>query len=58
MAKVLIIGASQGIGLEALKCALKAGHTVRAFSRSANKIPVSDANLEKRGGDALDRGSC
>ncbi|VTZ26641.1 Epimerase [Methylocella tundrae] len=55
MATVLIIGASKGIGLETLKCALNAGHTVRALSRSANKIPISHANLEKITGDALDR---
>jgi putative NADH-flavin reductase len=53
--KVLIVGASKGIGLETLKCALKAGHRVRAFSRSADKIPVSDVNLERQTGDALDR---
>ena len=55
MTKVLIIGASKGIGLETLKHALNAGHAVRAFSRSADTIPVSDGNLERRAGDALDR---
>ena len=55
MATVLIIGASKGIGLETLKCALNAGHTVRALSRSADTIPASHANLEKIAGDALDR---
>ena len=30
MAKVLIIGASRGIGLETVNAALKAGHSVRA----------------------------
>ena len=29
MATVLIIGASRGIGLETMKAALKAGHSVR-----------------------------
>jgi NAD(P)-dependent dehydrogenase (short-subunit alcohol dehydrogenase family) len=35
MAKVLIIGASRGIGLETVQTALLAGHSVRALARSA-----------------------
>ena len=35
MARVLIIGASKGIGLETTRQALEAGHRVRALSRSA-----------------------
>ena len=54
MAKVLIIGASRGIGLEAVKAALLAGHNVRALARSAASIPIQNANLEKVSGDALD----
>jgi len=50
---VLIIGASKGIGLEAARQALKAGHQVRAFARSAAGIEISDPNLEKVSGDAL-----
>jgi putative NADH-flavin reductase len=57
MAKVLIIGASRGIGLETLKQALEAGHQVRAMARSANRIPVSHPRLEKVSGDALDSGA-
>ena len=57
MATVLIIGASRGIGLEALKYALKSGHKVRALARSAASIPVSHHDLEKVTGDALDRGA-
>jgi putative NADH-flavin reductase len=53
MSKVLIVGASRGVGLEAVKCALKAGHKVRALARSAD-IPVSHPGLEKIVGDALD----
>ena len=55
MAKVLIIGASRGIGLETVRAALRAGHSVRALARSAASIPIQDANLEKMSGDALDR---
>jgi NAD(P)-dependent dehydrogenase (short-subunit alcohol dehydrogenase family) len=48
MATVLIIGASRGIGLETVKCALEAGHIVRALARSARRIPVDHPNLTKR----------
>ncbi len=53
MATVTIIGASRGVGLETVKAALAAGHTVRALARSATNIPVSNAKLEKITGDAL-----
>src|SRR3974377_297717 len=55
MAKVLVIGASRGIGLETVKAALRAGHSVRALARSASKIPIQNAGLDKVSGDALDR---
>ena len=54
MAKLLIEGASHGIGLEAVKQALARGYTVRAFARSAGRIGISHPNLEKCAGDALD----
>jgi putative NADH-flavin reductase len=53
MTRVLIIGASKGIGLETAHQALAAGHTVRAFARSAPGIGSSDPKLEKVRGDAL-----
>jgi len=53
MARVLIIGASKGIGLETTRQALKAGHQVRALARSAASIGLSDPKLEKVRGDAL-----
>ena len=46
MANVLIIGASHGIGLETVRAALRAGHSVRALARSAASIPIQDANLD------------
>jgi NAD(P)H-binding len=55
MSTVLIIGASKGIGLETVRLALKAGHSVRALSRSAIAIRLHDPKLEKLNGDALDR---
>jgi putative NADH-flavin reductase len=54
MAKVLVIGASRGIGLETVKTALAGGHSVRALARSAANIPVQNAGLEKVPGTALD----
>jgi len=53
MAHVLIIGASKGIGLETTRQALGVGHKVRALARSATCINLSDSNLEKVRGDAL-----
>jgi uncharacterized protein YbjT (DUF2867 family) len=53
VAIVLIIGASRGIGLETVKAALRAGHSVRALARSARRIPVDHPKLEKMPGDAL-----
>ena len=53
MATVVIIGASRGIGLETVKAALHAGHSVRALARSAGRIPVDHPKLEKMVGDAL-----
>jgi len=54
MTKILVIGASRGIGLETVRCALAAGHQVRAFARHAAAIPIDVAALEKVAGDALD----
>jgi putative NADH-flavin reductase len=55
MSTVLVVGASRGIGLETVKLALKAGHSVRAMARSANAIRLHDPSLEKQDGDALDQ---
>jgi putative NADH-flavin reductase len=54
MAKLLVIGASRGIGLETVKAALAAGHSVPALARSAARIPIKNAVLDKVSGDALD----
>mgnify|MGYP005859712669 CR=1 FL=1 len=50
--KILIIGASKGIGLATTKAALTAGYDVRAFARSATAMTLSDPRLEKVSGDA------
>jgi uncharacterized protein YbjT (DUF2867 family) len=51
--RVLIIGASSGIGLEATRQALFAGYQVRALARSVGRMTITDRNLEKFAGDAL-----
>ena len=51
--RVLIVGASKGIGLETSRQALDAGHNVRALARSATAIAVSNPSLDKIRGDAL-----
>jgi putative NADH-flavin reductase len=51
--RVLIIGASKGIGLETTRQALVAGHNARALARSATSISVLNPSLEKIRGDAL-----
>jgi putative NADH-flavin reductase len=48
-----VIGASGGIGLETVKAALEAGHSVRALARSARRIRLDHPKLEKMAGDAL-----
>jgi len=52
MVRVLVVGASKGVGLETTRQALQAGHQVRALARSATAMALSDPNLEKIRGDA------
>lgn len=54
MAKVLVIGASSGIGLETAKQALASGHAVRALARSAGRMAVEHPSLETFPADALE----
>ena len=54
MPHVLVFGASKGIGLQTVMQALRRGHTVRAFARSAAGMTISDPKLEKVSGDALE----
>ena len=53
--RVLIIGASKGIGFETTRQALDAGYHVRALARSAAGMALSNPNLERVRGDALKR---
>lgn len=54
MQRVLIIGASGGIGIEAVRLALQAGHRVRALARNTERIGIDHPNLETRSADATD----
>lgn len=52
--RVLIIGASKGVGLETARRAIDVGYDVRALARSAAAMSLVSPRLEKVGGDALD----
>ncbi|MFY0615588.1 MAG: SDR family oxidoreductase [Hyphomicrobiaceae bacterium] len=56
MKRVLVIGASKGIGREVVHQALDAGYSVRAMARNADALQLSVENLEKFSGDARDVG--
>ena len=53
MDRILVIGASKGIGLAATKEALDRGYRVRAMARSAATMPLDHDRLEKVNGSAL-----
>ena len=53
MDRILVVGASKGIGLAATKEALARGYRVRAMARSAATMPLAHDNLEKLNGSAL-----
>ncbi len=55
MLKILVIGASSGIGLETVKHGLNSGHEIRAFSRTAENINLIHSRLEKLSGNALEK---
>jgi putative NADH-flavin reductase len=55
MAVVVVIGASRGVGLETVRCALAQGHRVRALARGAASIALEHPQLEKVTADALNR---
>ncbi len=55
--KILVMGASQGVGLETVKALLADDHQVRAFARSAGRIGLDHPQLERFAGDALNAAS-
>lgn len=52
--KIVVFGASRGVGLEVVKQALEGGHQVTAFVRSHEKFTVTHPNLVVFKGDAMD----
>jgi putative NADH-flavin reductase len=53
MARILVIGGSQGIGLTVCLKAASMGHSVRAMSRRGIKAPAAGGTVEPLKGDAL-----
>jgi uncharacterized protein YbjT (DUF2867 family) len=54
--RLLIIGATAGIGRRTAEAAIARGHHVRAMGRSAASLPDDTRGLEPFAGDALDAG--
>ena len=52
--KIVVFGASRGVGCQVVKQALEAGHGVTAFVRSPEKFEIQHENLTVFEGDALD----
>jgi putative NADH-flavin reductase len=55
--KLLVIGATRGIGLEVVKQALEAGHQVTALARNPQSFSMEHERLKVAKGDILDQGS-
>ncbi len=52
--KLVVFGASRGVGLKVVEQALEAGHVVTAFVRSPEKFGVKHPNLTVFKGDSMD----
>jgi putative NADH-flavin reductase len=53
--QIIVFGASGTTGLEILKQALAAGHSVKAFVRSPSRVTIQHVNLIVNQGDATDQ---
>lgn len=53
--KLLVVGASHGIGLEIVKQGVSAGHNISAMARSPESISLSSETLRIIKGDILDK---
>ena len=51
--KIVVFGASRGVGLHVVKQALERGHLVTAFVRSPDAFEVKHANLRVCKGDSM-----
>jgi putative NADH-flavin reductase len=52
--KIVVFGASRGVGLNVVEQALQAGHTVTAFVRTPSAFPLQHPNLTVFQGDSMD----
>jgi len=52
--KIVVFGASRGVGLKVAEQALQAGHTVTAFVRTPSKFTLQHPNLTVFQGDSMD----
>jgi putative NADH-flavin reductase len=52
--KIVVFGASRGVGLNVVEQALQAGHTVTAFVRTPSTFTVQHSNLIVFQGDSMD----
>ncbi len=52
--KIIVFGASRGVGINVVEQALQAGHIVTAFVRSPETFKLQHANLTVFKGDAMD----
>jgi len=52
--KIVVFGASRGVGLKVVEQALETGHTVTAFVRSPEKFKIKHDNLTVFKGDAME----
>jgi putative NADH-flavin reductase len=53
--KIIVIGASKGIGLATVESLLHAGHDVTAFSRHASDMKIKNKRLKLIDGNVLDK---
>lgn len=52
--KIVVFGASRGVGLKVVEQALEAGHNVTAFVRKPSNFTIKHPNLTLLQGDAMD----
>jgi putative NADH-flavin reductase len=52
--KIVVFGASRGVGLNVVEQALQAGHTVTAFVRTPSRFTIQHPNLSVCQGDSMD----